>query len=50
MELWPVIGYAVAFVAFVAALVAWDMRQLRKDAERDRETMKRQYGWPRRQQ
>jgi len=50
MELWPVIGYAVAMVVFIAALIAWDIRQMRKEAERDRETLKRSFGWPRREQ
>lgn len=38
MDLWPVIGYALAMVVFIAALIAWDVRQNRKDWERD--------GWP----
>ena len=49
MELGPVIGYAVAIAAFVAALVAWDVRQWRKRDEEDARTLKNRYGFPRRQ-
>jgi len=35
MELGPVIGYALAMVVLIAAMIAWDVRQDRKD------------GWPR---
>ena len=49
MELRPVIGYAAAMVVFVAALVAWDYRQMKKQDEEDARTLKNRYGWPRRQ-
>ena len=49
MELGPVIGYVVAIVAFVAALVAWDTRHWRKRDEEDARILKNRYGFPRRQ-
>ena len=49
MELGPVIGYGAAMVVFVAGLIAWDVRQCRKQDETDARELRDRYGWPRRQ-